>query len=236
MSLDTKIYICSIFNSIDGEVNCWGQGVPSTFVRFAGCNLRCWRDTGGCDTTYSLTTEKSTVMKVVDIVDRLEHIGCKKVTITGGEPLTQLEGLIALVEELRSMDYSISIETNGSQDFTEVANGLIDCWVVDYKCPSSGMDKEMLPWAHLVHNLCEHDFIKFVIKDREDYEFAKHHSLFSMEPFGINTSNPRIAFSPMDSGVGADQIIKWMLEDKLFHVTFNYQIHKAIWPNSKVEV
>ena len=102
-----KLKVNEIFYSIQGEG--FNTGTPMIFIRLSGCNLNCvW-----CDTKYSW--HKGTEMNVDNIMEYIEPIPCKKICITGGEPLIQ--ELFYLVAKLHNKGYWIAIESNGSIKF-----------------------------------------------------------------------------------------------------------------------
>lgn len=207
--------IFEIFNSIDGEVNYFGQGVFSTFIRFSGCNLNCnW-----CDTEDAQDAESGKEMSVQEVIDKVERIGCKKVTITGGEPLLQSDDFYKLVSKLSANNYLISVETNGS--FVPRMDYNVDSWVVDYKLPSSGMNNQMMSDVYFLQLNCT-DYIKFVISDYEDYIFAKEKYKIFRE------GGAAMAFSPIIKNLNVKHLMGWMQEDKLFDVLLNIQIHKIL--------
>jgi len=129
--------IHSIFKSINGEVNKYHQGSICIFIRLAGCSLRCKY----CDTVQAQSPDSGKEMNIDEIINEVVKFkNCYRVTITGGEPLLQEAELEELVNRL-SMEYDISIETNGAHQIKKVWPV---SWVVDYKCSSSGMKKKML--------------------------------------------------------------------------------------------
>jgi len=105
--------INKIFYSLQGEG--FLAGVPSMFVRLAGCPLRCrW-----CDTKYAwdqTSGQDYTIAKIVDTVLRKESPGqqnqSKFLVVTGGEPMINSD-LPQLVQELKAADKHITIETAG---------------------------------------------------------------------------------------------------------------------------
>ena len=84
--------VCEIFTSIQGESTY--AGLPCTFVRLSGCNLRCRY----CDTQYSY--EDGIEMTLGDIISRVKPSGVNLVEITGGEPLSQKEDTLMLTRDL----------------------------------------------------------------------------------------------------------------------------------------
>ena len=83
-------------------------GVPSVFVRVAGCPLRCrW-----CDTKYAWDQKAGQEYSVDKIAQTIKQWPCKFVVITGGEPMINSD-LPQLVQELKAADKHITIETAG---------------------------------------------------------------------------------------------------------------------------
>jgi len=225
-----NLSVHSIFDSIDGEYNGFrGAGQLSTFIRLQNCNLRCTY----CDTAYARERPSTNDMEIKDVIDK---VNCKKVTITGGEPLLQKEGVQVLVQELLDRLHLISIETNGS--LLPFAINKTDLYkvkyIVDYKLSSSGEKESML--GEVFAKLRFSDVIKFVIGNRQDY----------VEALDIIKTNPdwkaQTVFSPVlikdkeEDHFEMDlprRLVKWMLEDHLDNnnnnIHFSLQIHKLIW-------
>ena len=98
--------INEIFYSLQGEG--FLAGVPSVFVRLAGCPLRCrW-----CDTKYAWDPMAGQEYSVTEIVQAVQQRPCKFVVITGGEPMINAD-LPQLVRELKNAEKHITIETAG---------------------------------------------------------------------------------------------------------------------------
>lgn len=200
--------INEIFYSIQGESSY--VGVPTVFVRFTGCSLRCnWCDTqkayyNGSDLTAS------------QIIKKIEGFQCKIVQITGGEPLDQSDFVI-LVKLLRDRGYDVSVETSGAKDTSVIPEGVRV--VMDLKCPGSGMSENM-DWENL-SRLKDIDEIKFVVENREDYQWA----IGVMDKYGLSGNN--IFFSPVHEKMDARQLAEWMLADKL-QARLQVQMHKLL--------
>ena len=100
--------INEIFLSVQGEGIY--TGIPSVFVRVAGCNLNCpW-----CDSAYAKPQEAGTEMSVSSIIDEVQKYDVEHVVITGGEPTIYPEELVLLCSELNSLNKKITIETNST--------------------------------------------------------------------------------------------------------------------------
>lgn len=209
------MWISEIFRSIDGEVNRWGQGTQSTFVRFSGCREHCTY----CDTKYAWDREQGQEMTVDEVVVRVKGLGCSKVTITGGEPLEQREAVFDLVLLLYSMSFIISLETNGLHSVRGLPHFV--CVVMDVK-----LDRDCLEVRKNIRGLNAGDFVKIVIRNFEDYERAK--GLVNAEEGVVQA---RFAFSPVFSNnqfVGAVQLLEQLKVDGLPNVILNIQIHKLL--------
>jgi len=209
--------INTIFRSIDGEVNFWGQGTISTFIRLQGCNLNC----AYCDTEYARDPNYGAEMTVEEVLNYVGDMKCRKVTITGGEPMLQRLELYELLEELKRARYYVSIETNGSFKLFNTATPSI-VWIADYKLPSSKMDTNM-KYGHLA-NLRENDFIKFVVQNRNDFDVA----IQAKKDLQNRGCRARFAFSPVFEALEPSLLLNWMEEKGVFDGVLNVQLHKVL--------
>ena len=212
MSEENSILVNEIFRSIQGEGTRAGR--PCSFVRLAGCNLRCsW-----CDTRYAL--DKHTEMSQADVLARLANLKCPMVEVTGGEPLAQPVA-VGLLRELCQVGYEVLLETNGTLDISEVDHRVAR--IVDIKCPSSGQHGRML-WEN-IPLLSQADEVKFVIADRVDYEYARK----IIAEYDL----PRrcaVIVSPVLGVLKPADLAAWMLYDML-DARLGLQLHKFIWPS-----
>lgn len=201
--------INEIFTSIQGESI--STGYLTVFIRLTGCNLRC----SYCDTKYAY--EEGHFMTVEQIYKDVAALGIRRICITGGEPLLQPE-----VQKLIDMfiDYEVSIETNGSINLSRFRLYEKHRFVMDMKVPSSGFSSAM-DYGNFDY-LRNCDEIKFVIGNRNDYNWAKD-VIKSHYKRGI------ITFSPVYGAIEPVKIVDWMIEDKLDNVRFQLQLHKYIW-------
>ena len=207
--------VFSVFDSIDGEVNCHGQGHPTTFIRLAGCNLDCIY----CDTRYAQSSENSLTMTPEAVFYEVLSRRPYKATITGGEPLMQQEELQELVALLHSEKIFVTIETNGVYPIPKWPG----CsWVADWKLKGSGVGKAMK--VEHFRELSYSDFIKFVISNKADYEEAK----VIRKRLQDSGCWARMAMSPIMPGLNPAELIAWMQRDRLNSVLVNIQIHKLL--------
>lgn len=216
--------VASIFKSINGEINICHQGSVCTFIRFSGCNCRC----NYCDTVYAQKKLSGQELSLAQVVETVESLGRRNITITGGEPLVQKKDLEVLVKWLSANNYVISIETNGS--ITIPFEWDVNSWVIDYKCSSSG-EKESMVFDNFMHARDDFDFIKFVIADKKDFKDAM--ALIKMVSKKRDASFLTWAFSPKFVGetMVCKDLMKWIENEKILqglNVVINIQIHKII--------
>jgi 7-carboxy-7-deazaguanine synthase len=209
--------VCEIYRSIQGESSF--AGLPCTFVRLAGCNLRCLY----CDTTYAL--EGGEERSVEEVLEEVESYGQHLVEITGGEPLVQEETPV-LASALLARGRTVLVETNGSLDISVLPDNAIR--IMDVKCPSSGESDKVL-WEN-IWKLTKSDEVKFVIANRHDYEWARG---IIRDRFEI--ARTKILLSTVFGELPPRNLVEWMLEDGL-QARFQVQIHKLIWPHDACRV
>jgi 7-carboxy-7-deazaguanine synthase len=200
-----------IFHSIQGESTHAGR--PCVFVRLTACDLRCtW-----CDTPYAFTEGRK--MSVDDVVARVREYNCDVVEITGGEPLLQKE-VYPLMERLLHDGRFVMLETGGHLSAEQVPAGVVR--VIDVKCPGSG-EADKMHWPNL-ERLRSTDEIKFVLKDRADYDYARA----IVEKHDLIARCAAVLFSPVHGVLDAKQLAEWILADRLA-VRLQLQAHKYIW-------
>jgi 7-carboxy-7-deazaguanine synthase len=201
-----------IFYSVQGESTY--AGLPCVFVRLTGCNLRC----SYCDTQYAY--HEGEELDVAGILDRVAGYQCDLVEVTGGEPLVQNE-TPSLIHRLLEKGFNVLMETNGSLDIGCIDPGCVR--IIDIKCPSSGEAERNL--LENLTRLTAKDELKFVIGDREDYEYAKRVLKAMNQDQGVKCP---IHFSPVFGRIRPDALAEWILEDHL-QVRLSLQLHKSIW-------
>jgi len=202
-----------IYDSIQGESTL--AGMACTFVRLAGCPLRC----SYCDTVQAQPSDSGEWMTIDEIVSQVARRNRPLVLVTGGEPLAQ-RNCLTLLERLQSLGAEVQLETSGAFSISEVPAGVRR--IIDIKTPDSGEAAR-----NRLENLAllkEGDELKFVICSRTDYEwsreFVKTHAL-------AETGVP-ILFSPAWGRVSLTEMSRWLLEDCL-PVRLHLQLHKIVW-------
>jgi 7-carboxy-7-deazaguanine synthase len=207
---DTLV-VHEIYSSVQGESSF--VGVPCTFIRLTGCNLRCtW-----CDTEQAFYG--GTRMQRADVLERALAFNTPLVELTGGEPLLQ-PGALPLMTELAEAGRTVLLETSGERDIS-----LVDPRVhriIDLKAPGSGESHRIL-WSNLDH-LTKRDEVKLVLKDRADYEWARD---------VIRTQRPHerareVLMSTVFGSLDPKDLVQWILDDQL-PVRFQLQLHKIVW-------
>ena len=205
--------VCEIFYSIQGEGIL--IGTPTVFIRTTGCNLRCtW-----CDSQYAY--EEGKEMKVDDIVREVRSFKCLDVCITGGEPLLQ-PNMTLLIRKLLERGHQVVLETNGSMMVRNLPSTPRLVISMDVKCPSSGMHDRMC-FSNIKYHK-DTDQLKFVLKNENDYEYAKG-IILKFRPLA------NVIFQPV-GGRSIRPIAEKVLRDKL-DVRVLFQMHKLIWGDER---
>jgi 7-carboxy-7-deazaguanine synthase len=203
-----------IFHSIQGESTHAGR--PCVFVRLTACDLRCsW-----CDTAYAF--HEGTKMSVDEVLDKVRAYGCGVVEVTGGEPLLQKD-VYPLMQRLLDEGRTVLLETGGHRSVAAVPEGVHR--IIDVKCPGSG-EAEKNCWENL-DQLRPTDEVKFVIRDRADYEYARQ----IVVDRGLHERCAAVLFSPVHAVMNNRELAEWILADRL-PVRLQLQAHKYIWDPS----
>ena len=157
-------------------------------------------------------------MQFDEILQQIKQYKTKYITVTGGEPLAQKackDLLLLLCDE----NYQVSLETSGSLDISEVDSRVVR--VMDLKTPSSGeQEKNKL---ENIQYLSQQDEVKFVICNRDDYDWAKK----MLNDYAL-LDKCEVLFSPVHGDISSTDLADWILEDQL-SVRFQVQLHKYLW-------
>lgn len=224
------MHLIELYKSVQGESSF--AGLPCIFVRLAGCNLRCaW-----CDSEYTFSGGKPFTED--EVVAQIEALApCRLVEFTGGEPMLQARELIPLMQRLLTDGYTLMIETSGERPLAEVPAAVHK--IVDVKCPGAGAAANSFRMENL-EALTRRDEVKFVLSNREDYEFARdfirEHRLpekaggVLLSPAFRQTPSPQRTADNM--ALDPRKLVGWMLADGL-DARLSLQIHKFIWEPMK---
>lgn len=215
-----------LFCSVQGEGADVGR--LCTFVRFTACNVRCTY----CDTAYAFY--EGADQTIPDILDAVRAFGAPMVCLTGGEPMLQPD-IVQLMKRLLDQDYRVVVETNGVIPLERVPGGVVK--IVDVKTPGafrradSGPDFATSPRFLKSHfhypnlgTLTPRDQVKFVLCDREDYEW----SLAFVREHRLDERVDEVWLSPSHGQLEPRDLITWMRQDRA-PARLNLQIHKYIW-------
>ena len=205
-----RLRVSEIFHSLQGEARDVGR--PTVFIRLTGCPLRCvW-----CDTEYAF--HGGEWRDIDEIVALAKTFGAKHVCVTGGEPLAQ-KRCLDLLRALCDACFEVSLETSGAVDVHDVDPRVTK--VMDLKAPGSGEVARNL-WSNL-DAITKHDQIKFVLADRDDYDWAR--TVMSERELPDRCD---ILFSPVYGKLAPRDLAEWILADRL-PVRMQIQLHKMLW-------
>ena len=205
------ITINEIFYSVQGESTYAGR--PCVFVRLTACDLRCsW-----CDTPYAFHEGSKRTLE--DVLHEVDEYDCPLVEVTGGEPLLQ-EAVYPLMESLVAKGKTVLLETGGHRSTARVPADVVT--ILDVKCPGSG-ESHRNCWENLSH-VRPHDEVKFVVKDRADYEYAR--DVIAQRSLAGRVA--AIHMSPVHGVLDPKTLSEWVLADRL-PVRVQLQLHKYIW-------
>ena len=158
-------------------------------------------------------------MSIDEVVAEVERTGCDLVELTGGEPLLQKE-VYPLMQRLLDGGRRVLVETGGHRSVADVPGGVT--LVMDVKCPGSGE-----AGRHDAANFARlraHDEVKFVVRDRADYEFAR--DTVAREQLTARTAAVHV--SPVHGVLDPKTLAEWVLADRL-PLRVQLQVHKYIW-------
>lgn len=224
--------ISEIYTSMQGEGP--RVGLPTIFLRFAGCNLSCpgWP----CDTQHAIDPklyrsewQERGPEQVFDMVmEQVVKTGARNVCFTGGEPFLQRnEDLRQLVSRLHSQRLHMEAFTNGTLEWPDWAIYSFNGLVMDWKLSGSG--EKIDPLGTMMKNasrLSSKDAIKFTVKDREDITEA--YAAWNMLS---QITNAQVFCGPVwgSGNITPGGVADWILEHRL-PWRLNIQVHKYIWP------
>lgn len=210
MASETLV-VHEIYRSIQGESSF--AGLPCTFVRLTGCNLRCsW-----CDTPQAF--HGGTRMPRAAVLDQALALGTPLVELTGGEPLLQPQTR-PLLRELCDAGKTVLLETSGERDIGDIDPRVVR--IMDLKAPGSG-ESARNRWQNLPL-LTKNDEVKVVLLDRADYAWARE--IIQREQ--LHERVREVLLSAVHGKLETRELVEWVLDDQL-PVRVQLQLHKYIW-------
>lgn len=210
------LVVSEIFRSIDGEGK--RAGLPCTFVRLVGCNLRC----SYCDTAYAFTSDgTSEELGLDDIVRRVDDLGTKAVTLTGGEPLLHKALALELMGRLDAGGHEVNVETNGAIALGDVDRSRFPhaFLTMDWKSPSSGMGGFMDEGN--LSLLRKRDVLKFVVGSDDDLADMSH-------VLDTHEVAAQVFVSPVWGEMDLRRMTEYVLDNRI-DARVQMQLHKLIW-------
>ena len=209
--MSQSLRITEIFYSLQGETRT--AGLPTVFVRLTGCPLRCQY----CDTAYAFSGGE--MRSFESILKEVAEHRPRYVTVTGGEPLAEPD-VDGLLSALCDAGYEVSLETSGAISVVDVDPRVVK--VLDLKTPASQESHRNI--YENIQLLTAQDQVKFVICDRQDYEWSK----FKVDELQLEGKVDEILFSPSFTQLSGTDLAEWILQDKLA-VRMQLQLHKLLW-------
>jgi 7-carboxy-7-deazaguanine synthase len=210
--ISRMLRVTEIFHSIQGESTHAGR--PCTFVRLTGCPMRCsW-----CDSEYTFTGGDH--FTIDQVMQKVRDFGCQLVEVTGGEPLAQKEAP-ELVRRLCDEEYEVLIETGGYVSTADVDQRAKI--ILDIKCPASG-ESERNDWSNLDRLRADRDEVKFVIANREDWDFA----IKVVEQNDLENRSKAVLISPAWGLIDLQELAEWITKSRR-KFRLQLQLHKYIW-------
>ncbi|MEZ4255766.1 MAG: radical SAM protein [Polyangiales bacterium] len=211
MTKEDSLVVHEIYASIQGESTF--AGLPCAFVRLTGCNLRCsW-----CDTPQAF--HGGTRMGVDAVVAQALALGTPLVELTGGEPLLQPAAL-PLLTALADAGKTVLLETSGERDIGGVDPRVHR--IMDLKAPGSG-ESHRNRWEN-IQLLTKRDEVKFVLRDRADYEWARD----VIREHAVADRVNAVLLSAVFGALPTRDLVEWSLADAL-PARVQLQLHKYIW-------
>lgn len=223
--------LSEIYTSIQGEGP--GIGRPTTFVRFAGCNLRCpgWP----CDTQHAIDPQKYRheweTLPPNEVYSRIRDVNTNgRVTLTGGEPFLQPQDELVSLVDVYMRQYQIEVFTNGTLAFDDWVQQQRVTVIMDWKLPGSGEDGYLNTRLKNLGMLTNKDAVKFVCVDRDDFETAWN--LTVNEYPELFQYIGHIYIGAAWGKVTEAEVAGWLIESG-HDLELNVQMHNYIWPRDQ---
>lgn len=229
-----KVRVSEIFYSISGEGI--STGIPTVFVRLAGCSLRCGKTKNSslwCDTPYALNPNKGEYLSVAEVLQKIQGFTLQpeQILLTGGEPLENEKKTFCkeLVKKISTKRHNkkpvIRIETNGKESIDAMDFVVFS---MDYKLPGSGMESFMNleNFTILRERKNPLDEVKFVVRDRLDFQR-------SLEVIRQCKFLGNKIYSPVFPECDPKELAEWLKTTPTPNSRLSLQIHKILWGSKK---
>lgn len=224
--------VAEIYVSTQGEGPRVGE--PTVFLRFGGCNLRCpgWP----CDTQYAIDPRfrhewlQQTPDAIAESIYQVTHgFDSFNVCFTGGEPFLQknkdLQELTTLLYKHPRLK-TIECFSNGTLQYPEWATQAIS-FIMDWKLPGSGEDPFNANRLLNLSMLNQKDSVKFVIKDRNDFDLA-----VSLWQQYVQATPVQTFYGAVWGEIENQELVQWALDEGL-PWRLNVQVHNYVWDRNE---
>lgn len=220
--------VSEVYLSVQGEG--LRVGLPTVFLRFGGCNLRCpgWP----CDTQHAIDPKYRNEWKrhtVEELVQRVHNVSGANdevvICYTGGEPfLQQRDSFRELAQQLTDMGYYQEAFTNGQLEWDRETKALVDV-TMDWKLPGSGEATfDPIRISRNLPLLRKGDAIKFVCKDQDDLIEA----ISLWELYLRDRPEIEVFYGVAWGVLEPKNLIDWVLKEQL-PWRLNLQTHNYVW-------
>jgi organic radical activating enzyme len=233
MKSEEQAPIVEIFQSIQGEGK--NIGVPSVFVRFFGCTLRCKFKGQSCDTPYVVRDDKSVLMSIKDVAGMITYFPATNIVFTGGEPTLYQPFIANLINYLRELKgryhYTFEMETNGTIPIKSDICWLVNQFNVSVKLESSnqdvGFDSKRINDRALKSFPMGKTYFKFVVSSKYDMQeildLHKKYSKFPVYLMPQGTTREEILEN-------SEQVVQLALVNNFMFTT---RLHILIWDRKR---
>jgi len=232
------------------SIQCEGKnlGVPSIFVRFYGCNLRCQFKGIECDTPYAVYKEKDNAIKmtVLEVYNKIKSFKSKNIVWTGGEPCLFQDFIINVMYKLnrsimsvKKKDfYTAEIETNGTIVIKSALLSHIELFNISVKLSSSNQLKGFNK-LRINHDALESfpDSRKYSYEIESVFKFVYSNENDIKEILDLNKKYPTFPIYLMPEGITREDVLNNSLEvvDKCIEYGFRFspREHINIWDTKR---
>lgn len=233
MKSEEQAPIVEIFQSVQGEGK--NIGVPSIFVRFFGCTLRCTFNGKSCDTPYAVREDNSVLMSIKDVAGMITYFTATNIVFTGGEPTLFQPFIYNLIRHLQDTKgrhyYTFEIETNGTIPIKDELAWLINQFNVSVKLESSNQD------VGFNEKRINHKALKSFIPGKTYFKFVMSSKYDMKEILDLHTIYQNFPVYLMPQGVtreeileNSEQVVQLALVNNFMFTT---RLHILLWGQTR---